>query len=95
MNKSNYLYLQWVAHLHAIVWPFDRGLRGRGRGGVGRVTARIWVRGGADDDRLVNLHYRSLDGVGERACGGGASVHHHASLSRWDLLQGWGDMMRK
>lgn len=53
---------------------------------MGRVTARIWVRGGADDDRLVNLHYRSLDGVGERACGGGASVHHHASLSRWDLL---------
>lgn len=95
MNKSNYLYLQWVAHLHAILWPFDRGLRGRGRGGVGRVTARIWVRGGADDDRLVNLHDRSLDGAGERACGGGASVHHHASLSRWDLLQCWGDEMRK
>lgn len=56
---------------------------------MGRVAARIWIRGGADDDRLVHLHYRSLNGVGERACGGGASVHHHASLSRWDLLC-WG-----
>lgn len=59
---------------------------------MGRVAARIGVRGGADDDRLVNLHYRSLDGIGERAGGGGTHVHHHASLSRWDL-QGWGDEM--
>lgn len=53
---------------------------------MGRVTARIGVRGGADDDRLIDLHDWSLDGVGERACGGGPHVHHHAALSRWDLL---------
>lgn len=53
---------------------------------MGRVAARIGVRGGADDDRLVDLHDWSLDGVGEWACGGGAHVHHHAALGRWDLL---------
>ena len=75
-----------MAHLHAILWPFNRGLRGRGRGGVGGVAAGIGVRGGADDDRLVDLHDWSLDGVRERASGGGPHVHHHATLSRWDLL---------
>lgn len=75
-----------MAHLHAILWPFDRGLRGRGRGGVGRVATRIGVRGGADDDGLVDLHNRSLDRVGEGACGWGPHVHHHTTLSRWDLL---------
>lgn len=84
-KKWHYLYLQGVAHLHAILWPFNMGLRGRGRVGVGRVTAGIGVRGGADDDRLVELHDRSLDGVGERASGGGAHVHHHATLTRGDL----------
>lgn len=53
---------------------------------MGGVTARIRVRGGADDNRLVDLHDWSLDGVGERACGGGAHVHHHAALSGWDLF---------
>lgn len=53
---------------------------------MGGVTARIRVRGGADDNRLVDLHDWSLDGVGERACGRGAHVHHHAALSGWDLL---------
>lgn len=53
---------------------------------MGRVTARVGVRGGADDDRLVDLHDGSLDGVGERASGGGPHVHHHATLSRGDLL---------
>lgn len=53
---------------------------------MGRVAARIGVRGGADDDRLVDLHNWSLDGIGERAGGGGPHVHHHAALSRWDLL---------
>lgn len=81
-NKLNYLYLQWVAHLHAILWSFDRGIRGRGRGGVGKVTARIGVRGGAYDHRLVDLHDWSLDGVGEGACGRWTHVHHHAALSR-------------
>lgn len=60
---------------------------------MGRVTARIGVRGGADDDRLVDLHNWSLDGVRERASGGGPHVHHHATLSRWDLLvmgEEWG-----
>lgn len=60
---------------------------------MGRVTAGIWVRGGADDDGLVNLHYRSLDGIGEGASGGGTHVHHHASLSRGDLWWCWGDVM--
>lgn len=53
---------------------------------MGRVTDGVGVRGGADDDRLVDLHDWSLDGVGERASGGGPHVHHHAALSRWDLL---------
>lgn len=54
---------------------------------MGRVATRIGVWGGADDDRLVDLHDWSLDRIGERACGGGAHmVHHHATLSRWDLL---------
>lgn len=53
---------------------------------MGRVTARIVVRGGADDDRLVDLHDRSLDGVGERASGRGPHVHHHATLSSGDLM---------
>lgn len=53
---------------------------------MGGVAARIGVRGGADDDRLVDLHDWSLDGVGERASGGGPHVHHHAALSSWDLL---------
>lgn len=53
---------------------------------MGRVAARIGVRGGADDDRLVDLHNWSLDGVRERASGGVPHVHHHATLSRWDLL---------
>lgn len=82
----NYLYLQWVAHLHAILWPFNMGLRGRGRGGVGGVTAGVGVRGGTDNDRLVDLHDGSLDGVGERASGRRPHVHHHATLSRGDLM---------
>lgn len=53
---------------------------------MGRVTAGIGVRGGADDDRLVELHDGSLDGVGERASGGGPHVHHHATLTRGDLM---------
>lgn len=53
---------------------------------MGRVTAGIGVRGGTDDDRLVDLHDGSLDGVGERASGGGPHVHHHATLSRGDLM---------
>lgn len=53
---------------------------------MGRVAAGIGVRGGTDDDGLVDLHDRSLDGGGERACGGGAHVHYHAALGRWDLL---------
>lgn len=53
---------------------------------MGRVTAGIGVRGGADDDRLVELHDGSLDGVGERASGGGTHVHHHATLTRGDLM---------
>lgn len=53
---------------------------------MGGVAAGIGVRGGADDDRLVDLHDWSLDGVGERASGGGPHVHHHAALSSWDLL---------
>lgn len=56
---------------------------------MGRVAARTGVRGGADDDRLVDLHNRSLNGVRERACGGGPHVHHHAALSRRDLLVTW------
>lgn len=48
---------------------------------MGRLTARIRVRGGTDDDRLVALHDRSLNGVGERTCGG-PHVHYHAALSR-------------
>lgn len=53
---------------------------------MGRVTARIGVRGGTDDDGLIDLHNRSLNRVGEGACGGGPHVHHHAALSRRDLL---------
>lgn len=53
---------------------------------MGKVTARIRVRGGADEDRLVELHDWSLNGVGERASGGWAHVHHHAALDSWDLL---------
>lgn len=75
-----------MAHLHAILWPFDRGLGDRGRGRVGRVAGRIGVRRGADDDRFVDLHDWSLDGAGESACGGGPHVHHHAALIGWDLL---------
>lgn len=47
---------------------------------MGGVAVR--VRGGADDDGLVDLHDRSLDGAGERACGGGSHVHYHAALTR-------------
>lgn len=81
--KSNYLYLQWVAHLHAILRPFDGG---RGGGGVGRLAPGVGVRGGADDDGLVDLHDGSLDGGGEGAVGGRAHVHHHAALGRGDLV---------
>lgn len=48
---------------------------------MGRVTARIRVMGGTDNDGLVDLHDRSLNGVGERTSGG-AHVHYHAALSR-------------
>ena len=75
-----------MAHLHAILWPFHLGLRDQGRGGVGEVTARVRVRGGADEDRFIDLHDWSLYGVGERASGGGPHVHHHVALSSWDLL---------
>lgn len=53
---------------------------------MGGVTAGVGVRGGADNDRLVDLHDGSLDGVGEGASGGGPHVHHHATLSRGDLM---------
>lgn len=43
---------------------------------MGKVTDRIGVRGGADDDRLVDLHDWSLNGIRERAIGGRAHVHH-------------------
>lgn len=87
--KSNYLYLQWVAHLHAILRPLDGGLGGRGGGGVGWLAPGIGVWGGADDDCLVDLHDRSLDGGGEGAGGGGTHVHNHAALRR-DLEGGGG-----
>lgn len=71
-----------MAHLHAILGPLHGGHGGRGRGGVGEISARIGVRGGADDDRFVDLHDWSLDGAGEGAAGGGTHVHHQAALSR-------------
>lgn len=57
---------------------------------MGRVAAGVRVRGGADDDGLVDLHDRSLYGIGERACGGGPHVHHHAALSRLNLFRAMG-----
>lgn len=62
---------------------------------MGGVTARVGVRGGADNDRLVDLHDGSLDGVGEGASSGRSHVHHHATLSRGDLMvaqKGWGGL---
>lgn len=50
------------------------------------LTPGIGVRGGANDDGLVDLHDWSLDRGGERTCGGRPHVHHHAALRRWDLL---------
>lgn len=52
---------------------------------MGRITAG--VGGGANDNRLVDWHDGPLNGVRERASGGGPHVHHHAALGRRDLLK--------
>lgn len=81
-----FIFLQWLAHLRALLCALVRGLRvGRG-GGVGRIAARARVRGRAQNYSLVYLHYRSLDGVWESPTGrGGAHVHHHVALRRGHL----------
>ena len=59
-----------------------------------RFTARVGIRGRAYDDCLVDLHDRSLDGGGERASGGRAHVHHHATLWRGHLQRGGNETER-
>lgn len=54
---------------------------------MGWLAPGIGVWGGADDDCLVDLHDRSLDGGGKGAGGGGTHVHNHAALGRGDLVE--------
>lgn len=78
--RCHYLCSQWVAHLHTVLRALHARLRVGGRCAVVRFTTRTGVGWRADDDSLVDLHDGPLDGVGERAAGGGPHVHDHTAL---------------